>query len=188
MYIRAAIEEIYVTIAITTALVGLVIFVFLGSVRATLIPLVTIPVCLMATFTVLAFFGYSINLVTLLALALSIGLVVDDAIVVLENAHRRIENGEAPLLAAFNGTRQVAFAVIATTVVLVSVFAPVAFLKDSIGRIFAELAVTIAAAVIFLGHLGAVAVANDVLEVAAPEHERKHAHASARSCVRMALI
>src|SRR5688572_24898899 len=149
LYIRAAIEEIYWTIGITTVLVGFVIFVFLGSVRATLIPLVTIPICLVATFSVLSMFGYSINLVTLLALALSIGLVVDDAIVVLENAHRRIEDGEAPLLAAFNGTRQVAFAVIATTVVLVSVFAPVAFLRDSIGRVFAELAVTIAAAVIF---------------------------------------
>jgi multidrug efflux pump len=149
LYIRAAIEEIYWTIGITTVLVGFVIFVFLGSLRATFIPLVTIPVCLIATFSVLAVFGYSINLVTLLALALSIGLVVDDAIVVLENAHRRIEDGEAPLLAAFNGTRQVAFAVIATTVVLVSVFAPVAFLRDSIGRVFAELAVTIAAAVIF---------------------------------------
>jgi multidrug efflux pump len=149
LYIRAAIQEIYWTIAITTALVGFVIFVFLGSLRATLIPLVTIPVCLIATFSVLSLFGYSINLITLLALALSIGLVVDDAIVVLENAHRRVEAGEAPLLAAFNGTRQVAFAVIATTVVLVSVFAPVAFLKDSIGRVFAELAVTIAASVIF---------------------------------------
>jgi multidrug efflux pump len=149
LYIRAAINEIYWTIGITTVLVGIVIFVFLGSLRATLIPLVTIPVCLIATFSVLSLFGYSINLVTLLALALSIGLVVDDAIVVLENAHRRIEEGEAPLLAAFNGTRQVAFAVIATTVVLVSVFAPVAFLRDSIGRVFAELAVTIAAAVIF---------------------------------------
>jgi multidrug efflux pump len=150
LYIRAAIDEIYWTIGITTVLVGFVIFVFLGSLRATLIPLVTIPICLIATFSVLAAFGYSINLVTLLALALSIGLVVDDAIVVLENAHRRIEeHGEAPLLAAFNGTRQVAFAVIATTVVLVSVFAPVAFLRDSIGRVFAELAVTIAAAVIF---------------------------------------
>ena len=149
LYIRAAINEIYWTIGITTALVGFVIFVFLGSLRATLIPLVTIPVCLVATFSVLSLFGYSINLVTLLALALSIGLVVDDAIVVLENAHRRIEAGETPLLASYNGTRQVAFAVIATTVVLVSVFAPVAFLKDSIGRVFAELAVTIAAAVLF---------------------------------------
>ena len=106
LYIRAAIQEIYWTIAITTALVGLVIFVFLGSLRATLIPLVTIPVCLIATFSVLSLFGYSINLITLLALALSIGLVVDDAIVVLENAHRRVEAGEAPLLAAYNGTRQ----------------------------------------------------------------------------------
>ncbi|MDH3234991.1 MAG: efflux RND transporter permease subunit, partial [Alphaproteobacteria bacterium] len=149
LFIRAAISAVYWTIAITTTLVGFVILVFLGSVRAMLIPLVTIPVCLISSFTVLAMFGYSINLITLLALVLSIGLVVDDSIVVLENAHRRIEEGEPPLLAAYNGTRQVAFAVIATTVVLVSVFAPVAFLRDSIGRIFAELAVTISAAVIF---------------------------------------
>src|SRR5690606_24089039 len=148
LYIRAAIEEIYITIGITTALVGFVIFVFLGSIRATLIPLVTIPVCLIATFSVLAAFGYSINLVTLLALAVATRLVVDDSIVVLENAHRRIENAGPPSLAAFNGTRQVAFAVIATTLVLVSVFAPVAFLRASIGRVFAELAVTIAAAVL----------------------------------------
>jgi multidrug efflux pump len=149
LFIRAAINAVYWTIGITTALVGLVILVFLGSFRAMLIPLVTIPVCLISAFSVLALFGYSINLITLLALVLSIGLVVDDSIVVLENAHRRIEAGEPPLLAAFKGTRQVAFAVIATTVVLVAVFAPVAFLKDSVGRIFAELAVTISAAVIF---------------------------------------
>jgi multidrug efflux pump len=149
LFIRAAISAVYWTIAVTTTLVGLVILVFLGSLRAMLIPLVTIPVCLVSSFTVIAMFGYSINLITLLALVLSIGLVVDDSIVVLENAHRRIESGEPPLLAAYNGTRQVAFAVIATTVVLVSVFAPVAFLNDSIGRIFAELAVTISAAVIF---------------------------------------
>ncbi len=153
LYIRAAIKDVYWTIAITTALVGLVIFVFLGNLRAMLIPLVTIPVCLVSSFTALALFGYSINLVTLLALVLSIGLVVDDSIVVLENCHRRIEEGEAPLLAAFNGTRQVAFAVLATTAVLVAVFAPVAFLKDSIGRIFAELGVTVASAVIFSGIL-----------------------------------
>jgi multidrug efflux pump len=148
LFIRAAMGAVYETILVTTALVGLVIFVFLGSLRAMLIPLVTIPICLISTFTVLALFGYSINLVTMLALVIAIGLVVDDAIVVLENAHRRIEEGEPPLLAAFNGTRQVSFAVIATTVVLVSVFAPVAFLRDSIGRIFAELAVAVAAAVI----------------------------------------
>jgi multidrug efflux pump len=148
-FIRASIEAVYWTIGITTTLVGLVILVFLGSLRAMIVPLVTIPICLIASFSVLALFGYSINLITLLALVLSIGLVVDDSIVVLENAHRRIESGEPPLLAAYNGTRQVAFAVIATTVVLVAVFAPVAFLRDSVGRIFAELAVTITAAVIF---------------------------------------
>jgi multidrug efflux pump len=149
LYIRAAVSAVYWTIGITTALVGLVIFVFLGNLRAMLIPLVTIPICLIATFMALAAFGFTINLVTLLAMVLSIGLVVDDSIVVLENAHRRIEEGEAPLLAAYNGTRQVSFAVIATTVVLVSVFAPIAFLRDNIGRIFAELAVTVSAALIF---------------------------------------
>lgn len=149
MFIRAAIRSVYLTITITTVLVGFVILCFLGSLRAMIIPVTTIPVCLIASFIVLAIFGYSINLVTLLALVLSIGLVVDDSIVVLENAHRRIEAGEEPLLAAYNGTRQVAFAVIATTAVLVAVFAPIAFLKDNIGRIFSELAVTVCAAVIF---------------------------------------
>ena len=149
LFIRASIEAVYWTIGITTALVGFVILIFLGSVRAMIVPLVTIPICLVSAFTVISLFGYSINLITLLALVLSIGLVVDDSIVVLENAHRRIEAGEPPLLAAYNGTRQVAFAVIATTVVLVAVFAPVAFLNDSVGRIFAELAVTISGAVIF---------------------------------------
>ena len=149
IYIRAAISSVYETIVITTVLVGFVIFVFLGNLRATLIPLVTIPVCLISSFTALALFGFSINLVTLLALVLCIGLVVDDSIVVLENVHRRIEEGEAPLLAAYNGTRQVSFAILASTAVLVSVFAPVAFLKDNIGRIFAELAVTMAAAIVF---------------------------------------
>jgi multidrug efflux pump len=149
LFIRASISAVYWTIALTTTLVGLVILVFLGSVRAMLVPLVTIPICLVSAFSVISLFGYSINLITLLALVLSIGLVVDDSIVVLENAHRRIEAGEPPLLAAYNGTRQVAFAVIATTVVLVAVFAPVAFLNDSVGRIFAELAVTISGAVVF---------------------------------------
>jgi multidrug efflux pump len=149
LFIRAAIRSVFVTITITTVLVGLVILAFLGSFRAMLIPVTTIPVCLIAAFIILGAFGYSINLVTLLALVLSIGLVVDDSIVVLENVHRRIEQGEEPLLAAYNGTRQVAFAVIATTAVLVAVFAPIAFLQDNIGRIFSELAVTVCAAVIF---------------------------------------
>lgn len=153
VFIREAIGAVYRTIGITTMLVGLVILVFLGTLRATLIPVITIPVCLIASFTVLAAFGYSVNLITLLALVLCIGLVVDDAIVVLENIHRRIEMGDPPLLAAVTGSRQVAFAVIATTAVIVAVFVPVTFLKDNIGLIFSELAVTICAAVIFSSFL-----------------------------------
>jgi multidrug efflux pump len=148
MFINAAISSVYETIAITTVLVSLVILVFLGSFRAMIIPAVTIPICLTASFSVLVAFGFSVNLITLLALVLSIGLVVDDSIVVLENIHRRIEEGEPPLLAAFNGSRQVAFAVVATTVVLVAVFIPIVFLQDSVGRLFGELAITICAAVI----------------------------------------
>lgn len=149
VFIRAAIRSVYITIGITTVLVGLVILVFLGSLRAMLVPVTTIPICLIASFIALAAFGYSVNLVTLLALVLSIGLVVDDSIVVLENVHRRIDAGEAPLVASYKGTRQVAFAVIATTVVLIAVFAPIAFLQDYIGRIFSELAITVVAALIF---------------------------------------
>ena len=149
LFIREAINSVYVTIAITTALVSLVILIFLGNLRAMIIPAITIPICLISAFIALAFFGYSVNLITLLALVLSIGLVVDDAIVVLENIHRRVQGGEPPLLAAYNGSRQVAFAVMATTAVLVAVFTPIIFLRDNIGVIFAELAVTISAAVIF---------------------------------------
>lgn len=148
-YIRAAIRAVYYTILATVILVSLVILLFIGNFRAMLVPVVTIPVCLTAAFIALAAFDYSINLITLLALVLSIGLVVDDSIVVLENTHRRVEEGEAPLLAAHNGARQVAFAVIATTVVLVSVFSPIIFLKDTTGQLFSELAVTVSAAVIF---------------------------------------
>jgi multidrug efflux pump len=149
LFIREAINSVYQTIAITTVLVSLVILAFLGTFRAMIIPAVTIPVCLTAAFIALAAFGFSVNLITLLALVLSIGLVVDDAIVVLENIHRRIEDGEPPLLAAYNGSRQVAFAVLATTAVLVAVFTPIIFLDDNMGVIFSELAVTIAAAVVF---------------------------------------
>ncbi len=149
VFIEAAINSVYKTLAITMALVSLVIYMFLGTVRAMIIPAVTIPICLIASFMGLAIFGFSVNLITLLALVLAIGLVVDDSIVVLENIQRRIEEGEPPLLAAFNGSRQVAFAVVATTAVLISVFVPIAFLEGNLGVIFAELAVTIGTAVIF---------------------------------------
>ena len=149
VFIREAINSVYRTIAVTIVLVSLVILAFLGSLRTMAIPAVTIPICLVSAFIALAAFGFTVNLITLLALVLSIGLVVDDAIVVLENIHRRIEEGEPPLVASFNGARQVAFAVVATTAVLVAVFTPIMFLTDNIGVIFGELAVTIAAAVVF---------------------------------------
>ncbi len=148
-YIESAILEVYRTLGIAAALVVLVMLLFLGDLRAMLIPAATVPVSLIATSMVLYFFGYSINLLTLLALVLAIGLVVDDSIVVLENIHRRIRAGESPLVAAFLGSRQVGFAVVATTLVLVAVFLPITFLQDQIGRLFAEFAVAMASAVLF---------------------------------------
>lgn len=149
VFIRNAVHEVYVTMAIAIFLVVAVIYVFLGSLRATLVPAVTLPVSLIATFTILYALGFSINLLTLLALVLAIGLVVDDAIVVLENIYRRIEEGEPPLSAAYYGTRQVGFAVIATTMVLVAVFAPVTFLEGDLGRLFGEFSITMATSVAF---------------------------------------
>ena len=147
LFIESAVERVYATLIEGGVLVVLVIFLFLGSVRSAVIPAVTVPVCLIAAFIGLYAFGYSINLLTLLALVLCIGLVVDDAIVVLENIQRRVDLGEPPLIAAQRGTRQVAFAVIATTAVLVSVFLPIGFMEGNTGRLFRELSVTLASAV-----------------------------------------
>lgn len=147
VFIDESIRRVYHTLLEAMALVLLVIWLFLGSFRAALIPAVTVPVCLIAAFIPLYLFGYSINLLTLLALVLSIGLVVDDAIVVLENIQRRADLGEPPLVAAVRGTKQVAFAVIATTTVLVAVFLPVGFMEGNTGRLFRELSVALAGAV-----------------------------------------
>jgi multidrug efflux pump len=146
-FIDAAVERVYHTLIEAIVLVLVVIWLFLGSFRAALIPAVTVPVCLIAAFIPLYAFGYSINLLTLLALVLCIGLVVDDAIVVLENIQRRSDLGEPRLVAAARGTKQVAFAVIATTAVLVSVFLPIGFMQGNTGRLFRELSVALAGAV-----------------------------------------
>ena len=148
VYIDEAIWQVWKTLAITALVVILVIFAFLGSVRATLVPAITVPVSLIGTFFVLYLLGFSINLLTLLALVLAIGLVVDDAIVVLENIARRTRNGEPPLRAAFLGSRQVGFAVVATTVVLVAVFVPISLLQGNTGRLFSEFALALAGAVV----------------------------------------
>lgn len=149
IFIRESITEVYRTLAIAMILVVLVIYIFLGNIRATLIPAVTVPVALVATFMFLLAMGYSINLLTLLALVLAIGLVVDDAIVMLENIYRRIELGEPKLLAAYRGAREVGFAIIATTLVLVAVFIPLVFMDGRIGALFTEFAFAVSAAVLF---------------------------------------
>ncbi len=149
VFIEASVKEVYQTLFIAMFLVIVVIYLFLGSVRAMLIPAITVPVSLMATFIVLYALGYTINLLTLLAMILAIGMVVDDAIVVLENIHRRIEEGDSPLKAAYLGSREVAFAVVATTLVLVAVFMPITFLEGDLGKLFKEFAVAMSAAVIF---------------------------------------
>ncbi|MBW2501041.1 MAG: efflux RND transporter permease subunit, partial [Deltaproteobacteria bacterium] len=146
-FVQAAVDEVYRTLLIAMLLVVFVIYLFLGTKRAALIPAITVPICLIATFAGLYAFGLSINLLTLLALILSIGLVVDDSIVVIENVQRRIELGEPPLMAAYRGAREVGFAVVATTLVVIAVFVPIAFLEGTTGRIFRELAVTVSVAV-----------------------------------------
>ena len=145
--IEAALREVLIAIAFAFVSVLLVIFVFLGSIRSTLIPALTIPVSITAACMAMYLMGYSINVLTLLGIALAIGLVVDDAIVVLENIHRRAELGEASIVAAINGSREIGFAVIATTLTLIAVFVPISFLPGDVGRLFREFGLTLAAAV-----------------------------------------
>lgn len=151
VFIDRSIEAVFITILEAIILVALVIFFFLHSPRASIIPLVTIPVSLIGSFTLMLIAGFSINTLTLLALVLAIGLVVDDAIVVLENIFRHIEEGMKPIEAAFQGVREIGFAVVAMTLTLAAVYAPVAFTTGRIGRLFVEFALTLAGAVIVSG-------------------------------------
>jgi len=147
LFISASIEEVITALIISLTLVVMVILLFLRSLRTTLVPVVTIPVALIGCLALIALFGFSINVLTLLALLLAIGLVVDDAIVVLENIKRRIDGGETPIVAAMRGTQQVTFAVLATSVTLVAVFIPISFLGGQVGRLFSEFGLIMVAAV-----------------------------------------
>jgi multidrug efflux pump len=147
LFIQASIDEVVMTLGLAIGVVVLVIFAFLYSLRATLIPTVTIPISIIGSFMLLAALGFSINLLTLLALILAIGLVVDDAIVVLENVQRRVDHGEPPLAAAWRGSRQVTFAVIATSAVLIAVYLPLSMLNGEIGKLFREFGLVLATAV-----------------------------------------
>jgi len=147
-FVERSVAEVYDSLYIACALVVLTIFMFLRDWRATVIPLIAIPVSIIGSFAVMQWMGFSINLLTLLGLVLAVGLVVDDAIVVLENVYRRIEEGENPIHAAIFGARQMAFAVISTTLTLVAVFLPVAFQSGRTGRLFYEFGLTLAIAVV----------------------------------------
>ena len=151
-FVSRSIREAQDTLILAALLVVIIIFVFLRNLRATIIPGLAIPTSIVATFAIMYFLGFSINNFTLLALTLAIGIVVDDAIIVLENAYRHQEElGESPEEAAVNGTREIGFAVIATTISLVAVFTPLAFLKGSTGRLFNEFGIAVAGSVVISG-------------------------------------
>jgi multidrug efflux pump len=151
VFIKESINSVQRTILESVVLVVLVIFFFLRNIRATLIPLVTIPVSMIGALIFMQLFGFSINTLTLLAMVLAIGLVVDDAIVVLENIYRHIEEGKTPMQAAIQGSKEIGFAVLAMTFTLAAVFAPIAFTEGRTGKLFAEFALTLASAVIVSG-------------------------------------
>ena len=151
VFIDRSIKSVFMTIVEASVLVALVIFVFLRTFRASIIPLLTIPVALIGSFALMALAGFSINTLTLLALVLAIGLVVDDAIVMLENIYRHIEDGMAPFQAAIRGAREVGFAIVAMTMTLVAVYAPLAFAPGRTGRLFTEFALALAGAVVVSG-------------------------------------
>ena len=147
-YIRVAVNEVYVTLFISVALVVAVIYLFLGNLTSVIIPALAIPVSLISTFLLIYAANFSLNLFTLMALVIAIGLVVDDAIVMLENIYRRVEGGESPLIASYKGASQVSFAIIATTVVLIAVFVPLIFVKGIVGKLFTELALTLSFSIV----------------------------------------
>ncbi|EKD71429.1 MAG: hypothetical protein ACD_46C00184G0009 [uncultured bacterium] len=150
-YIRASIHSVYESFIEAVIFVWLVILAFLCSFRATLIPVITIPVCLIATFSILSLFGFSVNTITLMAFVLAIGLVVDDAIVMVENISHHIENGLSVREAALKGSKEIIFPIIAMTLTLTAVYAPVAFTPGLLGVLFREFTFTLAGAVLISG-------------------------------------
>ena len=152
-FIEQSVNSVFSTILEAIALVILIIMFFLHSLRAAIIPIITIPISLVATFAIMLMAGLSINMLTLLAMVLAIGLVVDDAIVVLENIFRHVEEGMKPFEAALKGMREIGFAIVAMTLTLAAVYAPIAFMPGSTGRLFLEFALTLAGAVVISGFI-----------------------------------
>ena len=174
VFIEASIGAVFTTIAEAIVLVVLVILLFLRNVRASLIPIVTIPVSLIGACGIMYAAGFSINTLTLLAMVLAIGMVVDDAIVVLENVYRHLEEGKTRLQAALQGTREIAFAVIAMTLTLVTVYAPLAFATGRTGRLFIEFALTLAAAVLISGFVALTLTPMMCSLLLRDEHHARH--------------
>ncbi len=177
IFVGASIREVVIALGISLALVVGVIIVFLRSWRATLIPAITIPVALVGTLAMIGAMGFSINVLTLLALLLAIGLVVDDAIVVLENIQRRLDQGESLLKASVLGSRQVTFAVIATSLTLIAVFVPLSFLQGQVGRLFTEFGFVMASAVListFVALTACPALASKILRGSKASVEHRH--------------
>jgi len=172
VFIDRSIKSVFSTIAEAVGLVVLVIFFFLRSLRATIIPIVTIPVSLIGAFGLMYAFGFTINTLTLLALVLAIGLVVDDAIVMLENIFRHIEEGMPRRKAAIQGAREIGFAIVAMTLTLASVFAPLAFATGRTGRLFIEFALTLAGAVVVSGFIALTL--SPMMCSLLLKHEKKH--------------
>ena len=173
IYVEKAISEVWDTLAIAFGLVVLIIFVFLRDLRATVIPTVAIPVSIVGTFAALHFMGYSVNILTMLALVLVIGIVVDDAVVVLEAIYRHIEEGMKPMAAAFKAMEEISFAVIAITLSLVAVFTPLAFQKSTTGRLFVEFAVAVSVSVIISAFVALTLSPAIAARVLKPIHGRK---------------
>jgi multidrug efflux pump len=173
-FVEKASHEVWVTLGIAFILVVAIIFVFLRSVRSTIIPAVAIPISIVATFLVLNVMGYSINILTMLALVLAIGVVVDDAIVVLENIFRHVEEGMPPMKAAYQAMDEIGFAILAITFSLVAVFLPLAFLTGQTGRLFVEFAVAVAGSVVISAFVALTLTPMMSARILKPIHETKH--------------
>ena len=174
IFIRRSIEDVTETIFVALALVVLVIYVFLRSIRATVIPVVAIPVSIIGSFFVLDLLGFSINTLTLMGVTLAIGIVVDDAIVVLENASRWVEEGTPPLEAARRGMNEISFAILTATASVIAVFLPLVFLTDTTGRLFREFGITVAAAVAISGFVALTLAPMLCGRVLRRHHEAEH--------------
>jgi multidrug efflux pump len=174
IYVEHAVDEVWATLAMAFVLVVIIIYLFLKDFRATIIPAIAIPVSIIGTFAILQAFGYSINILTMLALVLAIGVVVDDAIVVLENIFRHIEMGEKPLQAAYKAMDEISFAIIAITISLIAVFLPLAFQTSATGRLFIEFAVAVAGSVAISAFVALSLSPMMAARLLKPAHETKH--------------